>query len=309
MKLSIVVPAYNEQDNVQRLYFAVKKVMIKEKYDFEMIYIDDGSTDKTYEKLLELNKKDKRVKIIKFRKNFAKASGLSAGFKLAKGDVILTLDADLQDDPLEIPRFIQKINQGFDLVVGWKFKRKDPYHKILLSKLFNFIVRKLTKIKLHDNDCNFRAIKKEILPYLNLYGGLYRYIPSIAFWKGFKVGEIKVKHNKRKFGKSKYGMERIFKGFFDLITIKYLLSFSTTPLYLFGLIGSLLFSIGLIINFYLFFVRLFLNQAIGHRPLLILGVLLLIVGIQTISFGLIAEMITHKNQKDENDYVIEKVIK
>lgn len=221
--LSIIIPAYNEQKNVILLYKTLKDVLNSLKKSYEIIYIDDGSTDNTFNELKELHQKDKKVKVIKFTQNFKKAAALSAGFEHARGNIVITIDADLQDDPKEIPRFLDKLNEGYDLVVGWKYPRLDPITKTFPSKIFNFLVRKLTKTNIHDMNCNFRAIKHEVLPKLNLYNGLYRYIPILVFCQGYKITEIKVKHHPRKFGKSKYGFTRIFRGFFDLIILKVLL--------------------------------------------------------------------------------------
>jgi glycosyltransferase involved in cell wall biosynthesis len=192
-------------------------------------------------------RKDKRIRVIEFARNFGKASALSAGFDNSKGDIIITMDADLQDDPDEIPRFLEKLKE-YDLVVGWKYKRKDSITKKIASKIFNWMIRKTTKIKLHDSDCNFRAMKMDVIKNLNIYGGLFRYIPSLAYWKGFKIGEIKVKHHKRRSGKTKFkGVMRLIKGFLDLITINYLINYKTSPLYLFGFIGMGLGFIGFLL--------------------------------------------------------------
>ena len=309
IELSIIIPAYNEAKNVTLLKNRLTIVLDKiDKKNHEIIFIDDGSKDKTYQELKELHKKDKKVKIIRFKRNFGKAAALSAGFELAKGKLILTMDADLQDDPREIPRLLNKLGKGYDLVVGWKYKRKDPYiTKVIPSKIFNFLVRKLTKIKLHDSDCNFRLMKKEVLDNLAIYGGLYRYIPSLTASKGYRIGEIKVRHNPRKHGKSKFGFTRLFKGTFDLITIKYLISYSQSPLYFFGGIGLFFESIGFILGLYLLHVKLILKELIGTRPLLFLVILLIILGIQLISLGLIAEMIVHTHKK--SNYLIKNTLK
>jgi len=304
MDLSIVIPVLNEQRNVTILRNRIELVLSNFKYKYEIIFIDDGSTDNTYNELKSLEKIYKNVKIISFTRNFGKSSALLAGFEIAKGNLILTMDGDLQDDPREIPKFLNKIHDGCDLVVGWKYKRRDPFIKIMLSKLFNSILRKITKIKLHDCDNNFRLFKKEIIPHLNLYGGMYRYIPVFAFQKGFKIGELKVKHNPRRFGKSKYGMERVYKGFFDLITLSYLSRFKKVPLYLFGGVGAACLGVGTLIGIYLVYIKLFMDQLIGDRPLLILGILMVIVGLQFLFFGLLAEMFTNFTQKNTKNYVI-----
>lgn len=304
IELSIVVPAYNEEDNVVLLYDQLKDVLRRLKKSYEVIFIDDGSKDNTFKKLKLLHEKDKRIKVIRFRKNFGKAAALSAGFSKSRGEIIITMDADLQDDPKEIPRFLDSINKGYDLVVGWKQKRKDPITKKIASKVFNLFIRTMNKIRIHDSDCNFRAIKKFIVKDISIYSGLYRYIPLIAYNQGAKVGEIKVVHHPRKHGKSKYGFERLLNGSLDLLTIKFLLSFNKRPLHLFGGVGLLFFLLGFIIGAYLIYVKYFFNELIGNRPLLILSLLLIVLGIQFISTGLIGEMITSTTHEPEKQYAI-----
>ena len=304
MDLSIVVPVLNEQRNITILRNRLEFILSKFKGKYEIIFVDDGSTDNTANELRTLTKEYKNVRAVSFTRNFGKSSALLAGFEAAKGNLILTMDGDLQDDPIEIPRFLSKLNEGYDIVVGWKYKRRDPTIKILLSKLFNAILRKVTKIKLHDCDNNFRLFKKEIIPHLNLYGGMYRYIPVFAAQKGFKVGELKVRHNPRRFGKSKYGLERVYKGFFDLMTLFYLSRFKRVPLYLFGGIGALLLGAGVLIGIYLAYIKFFMDQLIGNRPLLTLSILMMIVGLQFLFFGLLAEMFTNFSQKNNRNYVV-----
>lgn len=306
LDLSVVIPAFNEEDNVALLYTSLKKILDASAKSYEIIFVDDGSTDSTFKELEKICNKDSNVRVIQFRDNFAKAAALSAGFSKAKGKLILTMDADLQDDPEEIPKFLEKINEGYDLVVGWKHKRKDPITKIIASRVFNFLVRILTRIKLHDSDCNFRIMKREIVENMNIYGGLYRFIPSLARSLGYKIGEVKVKHHARKYGKSKYGAGRLFGGFFDLLTIKFLISFRRRPLHLFGGIGAMLFSVGFLIGLYLLYLKYVLGQLIGDRLLLMLAVLLLILGIQSISTGLLGEMVTSTSLKSEKQYTVKK---
>ena len=296
MKLSIIIPVYNEQDNVLPLYNKLKSIL---KYDHELIFIDDGSRDNTHEILRNIQKKDPKLKIIKFRNNLGKSEALSKGFKHAKGDIIITMDGDLQDDPEEIPRFIEKIKEGYDLVVGWKYKRQDPLSKTIPSKFFNLLIRILTGVKIHDSNCCFKAYKKEVVKNLKIYGELHRYIPSLVHWKGFKVTEIKVKHHKRLHGKSKYGFSRLLKGFLDLLTIKFLIKYSKKPLHFFGSIGIISFLLGILISLYLVYEKYLLNINIGSRPMLILGVLLLIIGVQFICLGLLGEMILNMIPNNE----------
>ena len=311
MDISIVIPAYNEELNVEPLSNKLKNVLNTITSKYEIIWVDDGSKDSTFANLEKLNKKDKKIKVIKFKRNFGKASALAAGFEQAKGNLVITMDADMQDDPEEIPAMINKLNLGYDLVVGWKYPRKDPFSKIFFSRIFNFLVRKLTNVTVHDSDCNFRVMKNEVAKDLSktIYGGLFRYIPSLANWKGYKVTEMKVIHHPRKFGEAKFsGSGRLIRGFLDLITIKFLISFEKSPAYFFGKFGLGLLGLGFLSGLYLLFVKYWLKQIIGNRPLLLLTVLLLVLGVQFIFFGLLGEMITHSNQKKETGYKISKVL-
>ena len=296
MKLSIIIPAYNEEDNILPLYKEILK-NIPKKYSYEIIFIDDGSTDSTLKNIKAI--KDKNIKSISFRKNFGKAEGLNTGFKEATGDIIITMDADLQDNPKEIPNFIKKINEGYDLVSGWKYNRLDPLGKRVPSKLFNKLTRILTRVNLHDFNCGFKAYKKEVAKSLKLYGETHRYIPAMASWQGFKVGEIKVDHRERVHGVSKYGWERLIKGLLDLCTITFLGSYQRSPLHLFGTIGLAATAEGILIGTYLT-IKWFEGYPLSNRPLLLLAVLLIVLGIQILSLGLIAEMINYNKYYKEN---------
>ncbi|MBU1029789.1 MAG: glycosyltransferase family 2 protein [Nanoarchaeota archaeon] len=304
--ISIIIPAYNEQENVSLLYKELKIVLENINKSFELIFVDDGSTDKTLENLKYLHEKDSRVKIIVFEKNFKKSAALSAGFNEAKGRIVFTMDADLQDDPKEIPKFLKKLDEGYDLVSGWKFKRFDPITKTLPSKFFNFLTRKMTGVNIHDSNCGFKAYKQRVIKNVSVYGELHRYIPALSNWKGFKVGEIKVCHRPRKFGKSKYGTKRLVSGFLDLITVKFLTEFDKKPLHFFGSIGLISGFAGFLMLLYLFILKLFLSKSIGQRPLLLLGILLVILSVQFFSLGLLGEMVTF-NSKKEN-YIIKETI-
>lgn len=300
--LSIVIPTYNEERNITVLYKELKSVL--NKYPHEIIFVDDGSVDNTFNILKTISEKDRKVKLISFQRNYGKSAALSAGFNNTKGNVIITLDADLQDDPKEIPRFIGKLKQGYDLVVGWKFKRKDPPTKTIPSKFFNILTSVLTKVKIHDINCGFKAYRRDVIKNINIYGELHRYIPVLAFWKGYKVGEIKVEHHPRRYGKSKYGATRLFKGFVDLITVKFLMSYGRKPLHLFGLIGFACALLGVIIGIYMVYLR-FSGELIGDRPLLMLAILLVILGVQFFSLGLLGEVITEFNKR--NEYIIKYI--
>jgi glycosyltransferase involved in cell wall biosynthesis len=218
--ISVVIPTYNEQDSIEKLHKKLSAVLAKITDDYEIVFIDDGSTDGTLKKMKKLKKKDGHVVVIVFKRNFGKAAGLMAGFDAVRGDIVFTMDADLQDDPKEIPRFLKKLDKGYDLVSGWKFKRHDPVHKTLPSKFFNGLTRVLTGVKIHDNNCGYKAYRKKVVKKIRIHKGGHRFIPPLAQAKGFKVGEIKVTHHPRTTGKSKYGWTRLFKGGMDLLKVK-----------------------------------------------------------------------------------------
>lgn len=311
MEISVVIPAYNEELNVEPLSNKIRSVLNTITTKYEIIFVDDGSKDNTFENLQKLNKKDKKIRIIKFKRNFGKAAALAAGFEQAKGNIVITMDADMQDDPEEIPSMINKLNLGYDLIVGWKYPRHDPFSKLFFSRIFNFLVRRLTRITIHDSDCNFRVMRNEVAKDLQktIYGGLFRYIPSLAHWKGYKVTEMKVTHHPRKFGQAKFsGSGRLIRGFLDLITIKFLVSFEKSPAYFFGKFGLALLGLGTLSGIWLLIYKYFFGQPIGNRPLLLLTILLLILGVQFIFFGLLGEMITRAAQKEDKGYKISKVL-
>jgi len=306
MNISLIIPLYNEEGSINELYSQISTVIKNNNYSYEVLFIDDGSTDDSLNILKQLNKKDKHIKIISFQKNNGKSAALAEGFRNAIGDVVITMDADLQDDPNEIPKLIESINSGFDLVSGWKKKRHDPITKTVPSKLFNYTTALLTGIKIHDFNCGLKAYRKQVIKEIPVYGELHRYLPVLAHWRGYKVGELVVQHHPRKFGKTKFGARRFLSGFFDLLTVLFLTRYKQKPLHLFGFLGLLLFSTGTVISFYLT-ILWFQGYGIGHRPLLFLGVLLIIVGMQSFSIGLIGEMIT--NSRDENlTYTIKEQI-
>ena len=295
MKLSFVIPVYNEAQSLKQLYSEIIENTGNRKY--EIIFVDDGSTDHSFEIMQELAKEDKNVKIIRFRKNFGKAAGLQSGFDAIIGDIIFTMDADLQDDASEIPNFIKKLEKEYDLVTGWKKKRKDPISKTGPSKFFNSIVSSSFGLKLHDFNCGFKAYRREVIEELDIYGEMHRYIPALAHAKGFKVAEIPVHHRSRKFGKSKYGAERYLRGFLDLLTVKLVTGYIHSPLYLFGRIGSTFSLAGILIGLYLTIMKLGFGQPLYNRPLLYLSTLLIILGLQFFSIGLLGELIVNQNRK------------
>jgi glycosyltransferase involved in cell wall biosynthesis len=302
--VSLVIPVLNEQGSLLELYRRIAEVAHTHRFACEIIFIDDGSTDDSPHILDELARTDARVGVIHFRRNFGKAAALDAGFKAARGRVIITMDADLQDDSNEIPRFLAKLDEGYDLVSGWKKKRNDPLDKTLPSKVFNQTVSLVSGLKLHDFNCGFKAYKREAVAGLNLYGEMHRFIPVLLHWFGFKITEIPVEHHSRRFGRSKYGLGRLFKGCFDLLTVVLLTRFVSRPLHLFGGVGLVFGFLGVLILLYLSGLWFLGLGPIGSRPLLFLGLLLTMVGVQFVCTGLVAELIARREQERQSNYVI-----
>jgi glycosyltransferase involved in cell wall biosynthesis len=298
---------HNEAESLPELHAALVAALVPYADRWEVVFVDDGSTDDSFERLKALRGVDKRVKAVRLRSNQGKATALAAGFRETQGRIIVTLDADLQDDPKEIPRFLRKLAEGDDLVSGWKARRRDPWSRRFLSAIFNRVTSGLTGVKLHDFNCGFKAYRRSVIDELRLHGELHRFIPALASWRGFKVGEIEVEHHPRKYGRSKYGAERIPRGFFDLLTVLMLTRYTTRPLHLFGLLGVVMGLIGLGIVSYLSIGWLF-GRWIAGRPLFILGTLLVIAGIQLVSFGLLAEMIVYGSNR-ERDPPVDVVLK
>lgn len=307
--LSFVIPAKNEEASIEPLYKEIAGVANKITKNFEIIFIDDGSTDSTFEKMHGIHNKDRRVRVIRFRGNWGKSAALQIGFDHARGDVVFTMDADLQDDPREIPSFLKKINEGYDLVSGWKKKRNDPQvQKVLPSRVINFLTRVLTGTPIHDTNCGFKAYRREVIKNLNLYGELYRFIPVIAHKQNFKVGEVIVSHRRRLYGKTKFGWERGIKGILDLLTIVFLTGFVRQPSHFFGTLGLLSFFIGSLIGFYITYLRFSTGSIQGRHPLLFLGILLMIIGIQLLTTGLLAEMMLFSRQKQDYKPATDRLI-
>lgn len=306
-KISVIVPMYNEEGSIKKLYEKIVE-SIKEYSLYEIIFVDDGSADASTQKVKELRTEDQNVRLIVFRKNFGKAAALQAGFRNCSGDIIITMDADLQDDPKEIPRFVAKLEEGYDLVSGWKKKRNDPLEKRLPSKLFNKVTSHLSGVHLHDFNCGFKAYRREVVDSIDVYGELHRYIPVLAYRKGFRIAEIEVEHHAREFGKSKYGFERYLRGLFDSMTVAFLGRFYDRPMYFFGKIGLVLCVLGGMICAYLTALW-FMGQGIGNRPLLLLGVLLLILGVQMFSTGFIGDMLVDATYRDRynESHIKEKI--
>jgi glycosyltransferase involved in cell wall biosynthesis len=299
MKISIIIPLFNEEGNLIELFKQIKKVAEKNSYDIEIIFIDDGSTDNSYEILTKIagNSEKNIIKIIQFRKNFGKSAALAAGFSNASGDIIITMDADLQDDPYEIPNLINKLNSGYDLVSGWKIKRKDPLTKTIPSKIFNKTVSFFTGIKIHDFNCGLKAYKKEVVKNIKIYGELHRFLPVLAHHQGFKIAEIKVNHRPRLSGKTKFGAKRFTNGLIDMLTVMILTKYIRKPGHFFGSCGLISLSLGTIFCSYLSILWLTGERPIGNRPLLFLGILLIIIGVQLISMGLLGELINQSSKK------------
>jgi glycosyltransferase involved in cell wall biosynthesis len=291
MDISVVIPAFNEAESLPELISRIAKVEHGMKMTFEILIVDDGSRDNTLEVLRNLKKEHKNLKVISFRRNYGKSAALSQAFKTAEGQYIITMDADLQDDPDEIPNLINKIeSDDLDLVSGWKKKRYDPFSKTLPSKLFNRVTSLLTGIRIHDFNCGLKAYRSAVIKDLTIYGELHRFLPVLAHWNGFRVGEIAVQHHRRKYGKTKFGVSRFFNGFFDLLTVLFITRFQSSPLHIFGMLGLISVFLGLVIEIYLT-VLWFMGKVIRNRPLFFLGILGIIVGVQFIVFGLLGEMI------------------
>lgn len=309
--ISVVIPAYNEEENIPILYDKLKKVLGSLGEDYEIIFIDDGSTDRTPEILKDLAQKDKKIKVIRFRRNYGQTAAIYAGFEHANGEVIITMDADLQNDPEDIPKLLDKMREGYDIVSGWRKNRKDPFlSRKLPSKIANWIISKVTGVELHDYGCTLKAYRADIAKRYRLYGDMHRFLPALAKRFGAKITEMPVKHHPRLYGKSKYGIDRTIRVILDIFLVKFLNEYITRPLYVFGGIGFILFFSGTLFGLYLTILKLFFGQDIGHRPLLILSVLLILSGIQLISTGIIAELIirTYYESKNEKPYIIEETI-
>ena len=300
MKISVVIPVFNELESLPFLVEELKMNLNNFK-EWEVIFVDDGSSDKSNNWLFKLSNENDNFKLIQFFRNYGKSAALSEGFKNAKGDYIITMDADLQDDPAEIPNLINKLEEGWDLVSGWKKNRLDPLNKTLPSKLFNFVTRIVTGIKIHDFNCGLKGYRQSVIKSINIYGGRHRYIPALAGQRKFRVTEIIVNHRERKFGKTKYGGSRIFHGFFDLITILFLNKYTQQPLHLFGFIGLGFLIIGLLAETLALYYKYFLGHFFkDHIALLMFGIMFIVIGIQFFSIGLLGELMTRYTQGQEN---------
>jgi glycosyltransferase involved in cell wall biosynthesis len=310
MTLSIVIPIYNEEENIHILHEKLKEVLDPLEKEYEILFVDDGSTDRTLSILEEIQAKDKRVIVLSLRRNFGQTAAFAAGFDFARGDVIITMDGDLQNDPADIPKLLELIKDN-DLVSGWRKKRKDPFFtRRLPSKAANWLISNVTGVKLHDYGCSLKAYRRDVIKNLKLYGEMHRFIPAVASWYGVRIAEVETVHYPRLRGRSKYGISRTIKVVLDLITVKFLQSFSTKPIQFFGPVGIICGLLGFLISLYLAADKLLFGRDIGGRPLLLLGALLIIVGIQLIGMGLLGEMLVrvyHESQR-KPIYVIKKIL-
>jgi len=291
--LSIIIPVFNEEENINPLYHKTISSLKNRGYKYEIIFIDDGSTDKTLQNLLILQKNDGKLRIVKFPANRGKSDSYTIGFKLAKGDMIITMDGDLQDDPAEINKFVEKMEEGYDAVIGWKYKGKG-----LPSYIFNKFESLITGIPIHDFNCPFKAFRKSILKDFNIYGELYRFIPILLHKKGFKVGEIKIENYPRIYGKSKYGLEKFMRGLMDFLTVLFITKYKNSPLHFFGFVGGMFVLTGLSLDAFLTIRGIFFTGRIGHLALLLMGIFLIIVGFQFLSVGLLGELIISGRERN-----------
>ncbi|MBN1826791.1 MAG: glycosyltransferase family 2 protein [Candidatus Eisenbacteria bacterium] len=306
MDLTVLIPLYNEEASLRELKERVASELDRGGYRGEILFVDDGSHDGSFEVIEEMAAGDDRVRAIKFRSNFGKAAALDAGFREARGRMVITMDADLQDDPAEIPKLIARLEEGYDVVSGWKKKRHDPITKTVPSKFFNLVTAAVTGIRIHDFNCGLKAYRAPVVREVRLYGELHRYIPALAGWKGFRVGEMVVTHHPRRHGRSKYGPKRFLAGFLDLLTVMLLTKFTVKPLHLFGLVGSLMGFGGVMISLYMVSLKIRYGDVQGRVPLLSFAVLLIIMGMQFLSTGLLAEMIASRRAGQETHYSIER---
>jgi dolichol-phosphate mannosyltransferase len=310
--ISVVIPIYNEERSIALLYEELQAALDPLDDEWEAVYVDDGSTDGSFGALTRLHARVNNVRVVRLRRNFGKAAALAAGFAQARGDVVVTIDGDLQDDPAEIPRLLAKLQEGFDLVTGWKTHRRDPLSRRIPSKIFNWVAGRMSGLRLHDMNCGLKAYRDEVVRGLVLYGELHRFIPVLAHERGYRVAELPVNHRPREHGRSRYGLERYLRGFLDLLTVSFMGRYRHRPLHLFGGLGLVLGLLGFAVLAYLTVVKI-AGHAIGQRPLLTLGVLLVVVGLQFFSLGLISEMITSHHEervlaREQHDVRVEEVL-
>ena len=311
LDVSIVIPLLNEVDSLDELYAQLKAVMDGLHRSVELILVDDGSTDGTYEKLEEISSSDRRVRVIQLRRNFGQTAAFSAGFDLARGEVIVTMDGDLQNDAADIPLLLDKIAEGYDVVSGWRIRRQDKLlTRKLPSRLANALISWVTGVKLHDYGCSLKAYRWEVIKNIRLYGEMHRFIPALAKWIGIRVAEVPVSHYSRRYGRSKYGLRRTIKVVLDLMTVKFLLDYSTRPIQIFGLLGMISLGSGTLIGLFLSYQKLVFRVGLRDRPLLLLAVLLVVLGVQLITMGLLGEMVVRTYHETQNKpiYLIRRIL-
>jgi dolichol-phosphate mannosyltransferase len=294
--ISVVIPVHDEERSVALLYEELESALEPSGDPWEAVFVDDGSTDGTFAALTRLHARTGNTRVVRLRRNFGKSTALAAGFAQTEGETIVTIDGDLQDDPAEIPRLLAKLDEGFDLVSGWKTRRRDPLRRRLLSRIFNAVTGRVSGLRLHDLNCGLKAYRAEVVRGLALYGELHRFIPVLAHYRGFRVAELPVNHRPRSHGRSRYGLERYLRGFLDLLTVTFMGRYRHRPLHLFGGLGLVLGFVGTVVLVYLTVLKA-TGEAIGHRPLLTLGVLLVVVGLQFFSLGLLSEMVTSHHEE------------
>lgn len=308
--VSVVVPVFNEVENIRPLYDAVEAAMAETGYSWEMVFIDDGSTDGTYKALEELHSLGTCIHIVRFRRNFGQTAALAAGLDHAHGEIVITLDGDLQNDPLDIPLLISKMAEGYDLVSGWRANRQDSYSRCLVSRVANWLISSSTGVHLHDYGCTLKAMRSDLAKQLRLYGEMHRFIPALAANVGARILEIPVRHHPRRFGKSKYGFSRTIRVILDLMTVKFLSGYLTRPGHVFGSLGIVALAVGVVITSWLGIQRLLGATGLSDRPLLFLGILLIIVGTQFITMGLLGEMLSRVYHEGQNKpvYIVRDVL-
>jgi glycosyltransferase involved in cell wall biosynthesis len=303
--ISVVIPLFNERQTLEELYSRLAAVLRRIADRYEIIFVDDGSSDGSIEVLRRLRAIDSSLRYLRFRRNFGKSAALAAGFKAARFNIVATMDADLQDLPEQLPLLVEKLQEGYDLVSGWRFRRRDKFSRRITSKLYNWVTAALTGVRLHDINCGFKCYRKEVLDEVMIYGERHRYIPVLASYRGFRLGEVRIEHAPRAHGQSRYGLDRIFGGIFSLLTVILLTRYTNKPLHFFGVLGLSLVGVGLAMDLYLALARILLKQWLSNRPSLIIGTLLIIVGFQFLLFGLLAEMIAFSYRRESDYSVVE----
>jgi glycosyltransferase involved in cell wall biosynthesis len=301
LDISVVVPVLNEEENLPILYHRLTEALVGNGYSYEIIIVDDGSTDRSFGVMQELRAQDDRLRVVRFRRNYGQTAAFAAGFDRARGDVVVTLDADLQNDPADIPALMAKMAEGYDVVSGWRVNRQDRFlDRRLPSIVANRLIGWTTGVRIHDYGCSLKAYRRDVLADVQLYGELHRFIPALAHAAGARVTEIPVSHHPRRYGKAKYGLSRTLRVILDILAVRFLMSYSTRPIHIFGLLGLLSFIAGVVILLYLAVVRLFLVQPVADRPIMLLGILLTMLGVQLVTSGLLAEMVTRTYFESQN---------